>query len=123
MHNCISLASKDEREKDEPTHLHTVLEAITTADLKAPIFSRRREKGLKKREEKKKKGGKYSVPNYRAPRACRADRHKINTRPFSLKQKKKMRPSAQRFPQGLPERNKKGKKEKTLTPAPTTEPP
>ena len=26
------------------------------------------------------RGGNYSVPNYRAPRACRADRHKINTR-------------------------------------------
>ena len=55
----------------------------------------------KTREGLARKGGNsnYSVPNYRAPRACRADRHKINTRvPFFLLKSKKRdaaeRPSA-----------------------------
>jgi hypothetical protein len=58
------------------------------------------------------------VPNYRAPRACRADRHKINTRPFFLyflrkRRKIKKEDAAERatFPSGaFPKRNKKGRR-------------
>ena len=108
MHNCISLASQRvEQSRDEPTHLHMVLQAITKR--LAPIFFFRRykkknncEKGLKKKRKE------ATIACQITGRPVRVERTAIKSTPglffsffflslFSFK-KKKMRLSAQRFP-------------------------